>query len=102
MVIHITSQDIWREFVHYRKLGFANIAFAHLRVRETKPYFEAILSGIAYRNYNPQFGDIITAGPDTPYSFMWDYETERAFYGLKTDLFPANLTKATRCKTLIQ
>jgi hypothetical protein len=89
MIIEITDQDIWNEFVHYRKIGRKKLAFEHIRVHGTKAKFEAILAGIAYRKYNPQLGDIIIAGENSqyPYEFMWDDETEAAFYELKTDLF---------------
>ena len=100
MIIDISDKDIWNEFVHYRKLGRTKLAFEHIRVRDTKAKFEAILAGIAYRKYNPQIGDIIIAGQnsDYPYEFMWDHETEAAFYGLKTDLFntrPININSPT-------
>ena len=89
MIIDISDQDIWNEFVHYRKAGRAKLAFEHIRVRGTKSKFEAILAGIAYRKYYPHIGDIIIAGEnsDCPYEFTWDHETEKAFYNLKTDLF---------------
>ena len=101
MIYTITRNDIWNEFVHYRKLGRKKLAFEHIRVRGTKAKFEAILAGIAYRKYNPHIGDIIVAAANTqyPYEFMWDHETEAAFYNLKTDLFntrPINTNSLTQ------
>jgi hypothetical protein len=89
MIIAITPEDIWNEFVHYRKAGRAKLAFEHIRVHGPKSKFEAILAGIAYRKYTPKIGDVIISCYDSeyPYEFMWDYETETAFYTLKMDLF---------------
>jgi hypothetical protein len=59
MIIKITLQDIWDQFVYFRKNGLHKIAFTLIRRYNEHEYTHAILGSIAHRKYNPRFGDII-------------------------------------------
>jgi len=60
MRITITPEDIWNEFVFYRKAGLHETAFKHIRHKGVRHEWGCILAGVAHHNYNVQIGDIIT------------------------------------------
>lgn len=71
MLINITYEDIWREFIYYRSMGQRDIAFDHLRRYEEQKCWEAVIAGIAHHKYKLQIGDIIRVS-NTNIEFVWD------------------------------
>lgn len=59
MIINITPQDIWNEFVYYRKIGQSDIAFKHIRRYGQTAEWEVMVASIAYTKYKVKVGDII-------------------------------------------
>ena len=64
MIIELTSDDWWSEFVFWRSHGQKNIAFDYLRIRQDPEYFEMLVALIAKRKYGSQVkpGDVICLG----------------------------------------
>lgn len=78
MIINITPQDLWNEFVYYRKNGKTKLAFEHIRREGTPERWEAVIAGIVYYRRNPQIGDIVRFS-GSELEFMWDEDADRVF-----------------------
>lgn len=64
MLIELTSDDWWQEFIFWRNSGQRTIAFDYLRIRQDHEYFEVLVAMIAIRKYGSQVrpGDLIRLG----------------------------------------
>jgi hypothetical protein len=78
MIINITSQDIWNEFVYYRKSGHAKTAFKHIRPYGTASEWEGLIAGIAHHKYNLKIGDVIKV-EGTSLEFVWEQSLDAMF-----------------------
>jgi hypothetical protein len=70
MIVNITSEDIWKEFVYWRKAGNDTWAFAYIR-RESSPYvWRTLIAGLVKFNH-PEVrpGDIVVTPTD---QFVWN------------------------------
>lgn len=71
MLIIIQPEELWQEFVYYRKAGLHATAFMYIR-REAEPTeWQCIIASLAHRKYNMQLGDIIKI-EKTDFSVVWD------------------------------
>jgi len=71
MIINITPQDIWDEFVYYRKAGKTATAFKHIRQYDNPAEWDGLIAGIAQHKYDVKIGDVVQV-PGTEISFEWD------------------------------
>ena len=78
MIINITPQDIWNEFVYYRKTGQPDIAFKHIRRTGGIEEWKAMVLGIAKHKYNMMVGDIIRVD-GTKLEIIWDDAIDEIF-----------------------
>lgn len=78
MIIIVTAQDMWDEFVFYRKSGLTDLAFQHIRREETPYKWRTIVASIAYSKYNPKIGDIIRF-IKSPVEFIWNEKDYNRF-----------------------
>lgn len=78
MYINVTPQDVWREFVFYRKHGKTDLAFEHLRRTASPTRWETLIAGIAYRQYIPRIGDIVVFS-GTDLQIVWNEELHQVF-----------------------
>ena len=64
MIVELTADDWWSEFVFWRRHGQKKIAFDYLRVYQDPEYFKMLVSLIAKRKYGSQIkpGDLIRLG----------------------------------------
>ena len=64
MIIELTADDWWSEFVFWRSHGQKKIAFDYLRVQNDLEYFEMLVALIAKRKYGSQIKpcDLIRLG----------------------------------------
>uniref|UniRef100_A0A6C0CJ05 Uncharacterized protein n=1 Tax=viral metagenome TaxID=1070528 RepID=A0A6C0CJ05_9ZZZZ len=78
MIIDLTSNDWWREFVFWRRRGHEKLAFDYLRVNQDPEYFEILIAMIARRKYGKKLkiGDCIRL--DT-IAVKWSWEMEKEF-----------------------
>ena len=59
MIYTITRNDIWDEFVYYRRHGRHKTAFMHIKHHITQAELEGMMASIANHKYKPRIGDII-------------------------------------------
>ena len=80
MLITIEPNDIWKEFIYWRKHGQQKIAFDYLRRESDVEYFEILIAVIAKRRYGRslKIGDWIQLGDVT---VEWSRELEEEFNG---------------------
>lgn len=86
MIIELTADDWWSEFVFWRSHGQKKIAFDYIRVRHQDiEYFEMLISLIAKRKYRSGVlpGDIIRLDD---IEVRWTQEMED---GLRGSILPA-------------
>ena len=76
MIVTVTPQDMWEEFVFYRKNGYKEVAFDHIRRVGTSYKWEVIIASIAYYKYKPRIGDIVRF-VGSPVEFVWNEENEK-------------------------
>jgi hypothetical protein len=64
MIIQLTADDWWQEFVFWRNHGQEKIAFDYLRITQDPEYFDMLVALIAVRKYGSQVnpGDLIRLG----------------------------------------
>lgn len=82
MLIELTNEDWWKEFVFWRNNGQTKIAFDYLRIRQTDlEYFETLVAMIGKRKYgrNVNPGDVICLGD---IKVEWTQHMEDEFYGV--------------------
>ena len=81
MIIQLTNEDWWQEFVFWRNKGQTTIAFDYLRVRQTDlEYFEVLVAMIGKRKYGRDVrpGDLICLGD---IKVEWTQHLDDEFYG---------------------
>ena len=78
MIIDITLQDIWNEFVYYCKSGLPEIAFKHIRTYQGTAEWEVIVAGIAHHNYKVNIGDMIRV-EGSELEIVWDNFLDQMF-----------------------
>jgi hypothetical protein len=78
MIINITPQDIWNEFVRYRKTGQTDIAFKHLRRYSQTVEWEVMVASIAHNKYKIKIGDTIRVD-GTKLEIVWDNFFDQIF-----------------------
>ena len=78
MLITITPQDLWEEFVYYRKAGLHTTAFTFIRRKAELTDWQCIIGSIAHRKYDVQPGDVIKV-LKTNTSVVWDEFLENEF-----------------------
>lgn len=69
MIVNITPNDIWKEFVYWRKARNDTWAFAYIR-RHAEPYvWRTLIAGLVKFNY-PEIrpGDTVVTSTD---QFVW-------------------------------
>jgi hypothetical protein len=64
MIIELTADDWWKEFVFWRSHRQKRIAFDYLRIKQDPEYFEMLVALIAVHKYGSQVkpGDVIRLG----------------------------------------
>jgi hypothetical protein len=64
MIIQLTADDWWQEFIFWRNHGQKKIAFDYLRITQDPEYFDMLVALIAVRKYGSQVkpGDLICLG----------------------------------------
>jgi len=79
MIIELTADDWWKEFVFWRNYGQNKIAFDYLRVQNDLEYFEMLVALIAKRKYGSQVkpGDVICLGD---IEIMWSQTAENKLH----------------------
>ena len=82
MIIQLTAEDWWSEFVFWRSHGQKKIAFDYLRVQNDLGYFEMLIAMIAKRKYGSQIkpGDLIRLGD---IEVMWSQNGEDTLHSEK-------------------
>ena len=82
MIIQLTAEDWWSEFVFWRSHGQKKIAFDYLRVQNDLGYFEMLIAMIAKRKYGSQVkpGDLIRLGD---IEVMWSQNIEDTLHSEK-------------------
>jgi hypothetical protein len=82
MIIQLTEDDWWQEFVFWRNHGQKKIAFDYLRVKNDLEYFEMLIALIAKRKYGSQVkpGDLICLGE---HEIMWSQVDEDVLHSEK-------------------
>jgi hypothetical protein len=75
MLIELTADDWWREFIFWRNHGQKKIAFDYLRIQQDPEYFDMLVALIAVRKYGSQVkpGDLIRLGD---IEIMWSQEVD--------------------------
>ena len=71
MLITIKPEELWQEFVYYRKAGLHATAFMHIRREADSTEWQCIIASLVHRKYNVQLGDIINV-EKTNFSVVWD------------------------------
>jgi hypothetical protein len=79
MIVQLTADDWWQEFVFWRNHGQKNIAFDYLRITQDPEYFEMLVALIAIRKYGSQVnpGDLIRLGD---IEVMWSQAAENKLH----------------------
>jgi len=82
MIIQLTAEDWWSEFVFWRRHRQKKIAFDYLRVKNDLEYFEMLIAMIAKRKYGSQVkpGDLICLGE---HEIMWSQVAEDVLHSEK-------------------
>lgn len=74
MIIKITFENIWNEFVYWRKAGNDRFAFAYIRRYITPLQWRILIADLVKFNYPDVMpGDIIVA-PDE--DFLWPIDVD--------------------------
>lgn len=84
MIIKIKLQDIWDQFVYFRKNGRHQVAFSLLRRNNNEYYTNAILASVAHRKYTPRIGDIIMLDGST-LGMVWSQQFENEYKEIPVD-----------------
>ena len=83
-VIRIMRENFWEEFVTRRKHGHRT-AHAFIRPFDSNRDFKVLVAVVAYYQYQPHIGDIITCeGSDV--KFIWDKDVEGCFIPLENEI----------------
>lgn len=79
MIIELTDEDWWKEFVFWRNYGQNKIAFDYIRVQNDLEYFKMLVALIAKRKYGSQVkpGDVICLGD---IEVMWSQTAENKLH----------------------
>lgn len=80
MIIELTADDWWHEFVFWRSHRQKKIAFNYLRIKQQDPdYFEMLVALIAKRKYGSHVkpGDLIRLGD---IEVMWSQAAENKLH----------------------
>lgn len=78
MIIDITPEDIWNEFVYYRKTGQPDIAFKHIRRYDKTIEWEVMIASIARHKYKVKIGDTVRV-VGSCVNIIWDNFLDQIF-----------------------
>lgn len=70
MILEITPQDLWTEFVFRRKYGFEE-AFEFIQPNTTIGMRKATVAVVAYYKYIPKIGDVVRL-TGSSLEFKWE------------------------------
>jgi hypothetical protein len=75
MIIQLTADDWWQEFIFWRNHGQKKIAFDYLRTTQDPEYFDMLVALIAIRKYGSEVkpGDLICLGD---IKVIWSQEVD--------------------------
>lgn len=77
MIINVTTTDIWKEFVYWRKTGHDHWAFAYIRRNPDINMWRTLIAGLVKFNYpNVQPGDIVMTPTE---QFRWEADWDELF-----------------------
>lgn len=64
MLVTLEPNDLWKEYIYWRNIGYPNIAFEYIRREQDTEYFEILIATIAKRRYGRslKIGDWICLG----------------------------------------
>jgi hypothetical protein len=82
MIIQLTPDDWWQEFIFWRNHGQKKIAFDYLRITQDPEYFNMLIALIAKRKYGAQVkpGDFIRLGE---IEVQWSQGVEDALHSVR-------------------
>ena len=78
-MIIITPEDMWHEFVFYRKLGINDLAFSYIRHKTNNERWKMLIAGIAIKHYNVKIGDLVIVPFHEPLDFIWTEDMDKKF-----------------------